>query len=105
MGQSLSRFLGYSQGGGVNPKDLSSAVSGPTLYKFDDIPRAFSEEQVRAMLETTSRDKTPSGLRDHAILMLLVTYGLRAGEVVRLRLDDIDWRAEKIRIQQSKTGN
>ena len=90
---------------GVVPNDLSQAVSGPMLYKFDDIPRAFSEEQVKAMLDTARRDKTPSGLRDHAILMLLATYGLRAGEVVRLRLDDIDWRAEKLRIHQSKTGN
>jgi site-specific recombinase XerD len=105
MAQCLRSFLRYLRAVGVVPKDLSSAVSGPTLYKFDDIPRAFSEEQVKAMLETTGRDKTPSGLRDHAILMLLATYGLRAGEVVRLRLDDIDWRAEKIRIQQSKTGN
>jgi site-specific recombinase XerD len=105
MAQCLRSFLRYLHAVGVVQKDLSSAVSGPTLYKFDDIPRAFSEEQVKAMLETTGRDKTPSGLRDHAILMLLATYGLRAGEVVRLRLDDIDWRAEKIRIQQSKTGN
>ena len=105
MAQCLRSFLRYLHAVGVVPKDLSSAVSGPTLYKFDDIPRAFSEEQVKAMLEATRRDKTPSGLRDHAILMLLATYGLRAGEVVRLQLDDIDWRAEKLRIQQSKTGN
>ena len=103
--QCLRSFLRYLHAHGVVPKDLSSVVSGPILYKFDDIPRAFSEEQVKAMLDTTRRDKTPCGLRDYAILMLLATYGLRAGEVVRLRLDDIDWRAEKLRIHQSKTGN
>jgi site-specific recombinase XerD len=103
--QCLRSFLRYLHAHGVVPKDLSSAVSGPVLYKFDDIPRAFSEEQVKAMLDATRQDKTPCGLRDHAILMLLATYGLRAGEVVRLRLDDIDWRADKLRIHQSKTGN
>jgi site-specific recombinase XerD len=105
MAQCLRSFLRYLHARGVVPKDLWRAVSGPMLYKFDDIPRAFSDEQVKAMLDTTRQDKTPSGLRDYAILMLLATYGLRAGEVVRLRLDDIDWRAEKLRIQQSKTGN
>jgi integrase len=57
------------------------------------------------MLETTRRDKTPVGLRDYAILMLLATYGLRAGEVAQLRLEDIDWRAEKLHVRQTKTGN
>jgi integrase/recombinase XerD len=37
--------------------------------------------------------------------MLLSTYGLRAGEVVRLRLDDIDWRADRLRVRQSKSGS
>jgi integrase len=55
-------------------------------------------------LETTRQDKSPTGFRDHAILMLLSTYGLRAGEVVRLRLGDIDWRAERLRVRQSKSG-
>ena len=36
--------------------------------------------------------------------MLLVTYGLRAGEVTALRLSNIDWRRERLRIRQSKTG-
>jgi integrase/recombinase XerD len=101
----LRSFLRYLHADGVAPKDLSSLVSGPVLYKFEDIPRAFTEEQVKMMLDTTRRDKTPVGLRDYAILMLLATYGLRAGEVVQLRLDDIDWRADKLRVRQSKTGN
>jgi integrase/recombinase XerD len=44
------------------------------------------------------------GLRDCAILQLLSTYGLRAGEITHLRLNDIDWRAETLRIRHSKTG-
>lgn len=44
------------------------------------------------------------GLRDYAILLLLSTYGLRVGEITHLRLDDIDWRAETLRIRHSKTG-
>ena len=36
------------------------------------------------------------GLRDYAVLMVLAKLGLRAGEVVVLSLDDIDWRSGKI---------
>lgn len=44
------------------------------------------------------------GLRDYAVLLLLATYGLRATEVVTLRLEDIDWRRDVIRVRHSKTG-
>ena len=101
----LRSFLKYLHADGFVPADLSPLVSGPVLYKFEDIPRAFTEEQVKTVLETTRRDKTTVGLRDYAILMLLATYGLRAGEVAQLRLNDIDWRAEKLHVRQTKTGN
>jgi site-specific recombinase XerD len=104
VSQCLRSFLRYLHTAKLLDRDLSPLVSGPTIYQFEDIPRAFTEQQVKTLLETTHRDKTPTGLRDHAILMLLSTYGLRAGEVVRLQVDDIDWRAERLRIRQSKTG-
>ena len=47
------------------------------------------------MLETVDCRK-PAGKRDYAILLLLVTYGLRAREVAALTLDDIDWRNERL---------
>jgi site-specific recombinase XerD len=104
VSQCLRSFLRYLHADKLVGKDLSPLVSGPIMYKFEDIPRAFTEQQVKALVETTRQDKSPTGFRDHAILMLLSTYGLRAGEVVRLRLDDIDWRAERLRIRQSKSG-
>jgi len=99
----LRSFLRYLKFAGLIPRDLSSTVSGPILYKFEEIPRAFTEQQVEKLLETTRRDRSATGLRDYAILMLLATYGLRAGEVARLRLEDIDWRGERLRVRQSKT--
>ena len=36
--------------------------------------------------------------------MLLTTYGLRAGEIIALRLSDIDWRRERLQIRHTKTG-
>ena len=45
-----------------------------------------------------------AGRRDYAIMMLLSTYGLRAGEITGLRLSDIDWRHERLRIRHTKTG-
>ncbi len=101
---SLRSFMRYLYSKGHIRQDLSMAVTGPPRYAFAEIPRAFSEEDIQRLLRTVEHDRSPSGLRDRAILLLLVTYGIRAGEVARLRLEDIDWREERIRIRQSKTG-
>jgi integrase len=77
----------------------------PTLYALESIPSALSPKQIDAALRTCREDRSPKGRRDYAILMLLAMYGLRAGEVVRLRLDDIDWRTDRLHIRHSKTGS
>jgi integrase/recombinase XerD len=84
--------------------DLAPQIIGPVLYAYEGIPSALNLDQIAAVLEAAGKDLSPMGLRDYAILQLLATYGLRAGEVSRLRLDDIDWRAEILHICHSKTG-
>ena len=48
---------------------------------------------------------SPTGLRDRAMLLLAARLGLRASEVVRLGLEDIDWRAGIVQIRTRKTGH
>jgi integrase len=99
----LRSFLRYLRAAGWIDRDLASCVSSPSRYWNESIPSAFTEAQVKAMLASTRRDRGRAGRRDYAILMLLATYGLRAGEITRLRLSDIDWRRERFRVTQSKT--
>jgi integrase len=56
------------------------------------------------MLESVDRC-APTGKRDYAILLLLVTYGLRAREVAALTLDNIDWRRDRLHIPARKAGH
>jgi site-specific recombinase XerD len=100
----LRCFLRYLFAHGLITRDLAPVVMSPTLYAFESIPSALRAEDVNAVLESTRQDRTPVGLRDYAILMLLSTYGLRAGEVVRLRLEDVEWRGDRLRVRHSKTG-
>lgn len=103
VSQCLRSFLGYLYGEGLIAQDLAQSVPSPSQYRFESIPSALSKEQVQRLLEMTQQDRRPEGLRDYAILLLIKTYGLRAGEVVRLRLEDINWRRDQIRLWQSKT--
>ncbi len=49
--------------------------------------------------------QTVIGRRDYAMLLLLVTYGLRAREVAALTLDNLDWRHDRLRIPERKAGH
>ena len=86
------------------PTDLTPHIIGPMLYAYEDVPSTLERSQIAAVLATTQEDRSPRGLRDYAILQLLATYGLREGEICRLRIDDVDWRAESLRICHTKTN-
>ena len=99
--RSLMRSLHRTGRTGV---DLAPQIIAPMLYAYETIPSALDSDQISAVLKVTRGDRSPMGLRDYAILLLLSTYGMRAGEISRLRLEDIDWRAETLHIRHSKTG-
>jgi integrase/recombinase XerD len=61
------------------------------------LPRAVGAAQVAALLGSCNRT-SPRGRRDYANVMLLSRLGLRNGEVVHLRLDDIDWQSGQIMV-------
>ena len=100
----LRSLLRYLHRTGHVTSDLASQVIAPMLYAYEGVPSILEPDQIAAVLETTKRDTSPTGLRDYAILQLLATYGLRSGEVRNLALEDIDWRADSLRVRHSKTG-
>ncbi len=72
-------------------------------WKLSRLPRVLTADQIDALLASFDR-KSAIGRRDFAIALCLVQLGLRAGEVARLALDDIDWRSGTVRIIRSKSG-
>jgi site-specific recombinase XerD len=100
----LRSFLRHLHFAGISGRDLSTAVIGPTLYAYEGIPSALRAEDIQKVLKVTRQDRSAIGRRDYAILMLLSTYGLRAGEITSLRLEDIDWKHSRLHVRHSKTG-
>ena len=101
---SLRVFLRFIHREGVTDTDLSGAIESPRRYQLSNLPRSISWEDVRRMLNVVDR-RTIVGKRDYALLLLLVTYGLRACEVAALKLDDIDWRRERLLVSERKAGH
>lgn len=99
----LRTLLRFASSRGDAPIGLDTQIDTPRVYREEQLPRALSWEIVQALLRAIDRT-TPGGLRDYAIILLISTYGLRASEIVGLTLDDVEWRARRLRIRQRKTG-
>lgn len=84
----LVRFLATE---GLHQAGLAGAVPRIRHWSLSSLPRYVTEKEIHALLQTC-RDGSTMGLRDEAILTVLYRLGLRAHEVVRLTLDDINWR-------------
>jgi site-specific recombinase XerD len=97
----LRAFFRYAETNGWCRRGLAESLRGPRLFAQEGLPSAPSREDVCRLLATTEGDE-PRAIRDRAILLLLTTYGCRAGEVVRLRLEDIDWQRELIHLTRPK---
>jgi integrase/recombinase XerD len=100
----LRVFLRYAHREGVIATDLSGVMDRPQFYRLSTIPRSITWEEVDRVLAGVDR-RTPAGRRDWAILLLLVTYGLRGREVAALTLDDIDWKRERLAVPERKAGH
>ena len=98
----LRAFLRYLASAGEIPPGLDTQIDTPRVYRGEQLPRALPWDTVQALLKAIDRT-TPMGRRDYAMFLLIATYGLRACEVVTLTLDDVEWRAGRLRIPQRKT--
>ncbi len=94
---SLRAFLRYLSFAGESHDDLSLAVPAIASWRLARQPSCLSEEEVVRVIAACD-GATPGRLRDRAILLLLVRLGLRAGDVARLRLSDIDWRQGTVQV-------
>lgn len=100
----LRNFLRFLAANGRVRPDLAEQIDRPRVYKLEELPRTLRWKTVQALLRSIPK-ATAKGRRDHTMLLLMATYGLRSCEVVALTLDDVDWRAGVIRIRQTKTRN
>ena len=78
--------------------DLAACVPAVADWRLSTVPKYLTSEEVERVLKACNRN-TMIGRRDYAVLLLLARLGLRAGEIVALQLEDINWRAGEILVR------
>lgn len=93
----LRMFLRFLIAEGRCASHLDAAIPSLAHWRLSSLPRYLQPEEVERVIN--SCDLTSAvGRRDRAILLLLARLGFRAGDVVRLRLADIDWEDATIHV-------
>lgn len=90
-------FLRYLIVEGKCPANLDAAVPAVAVWRSATLPRHLPAPDVERIISACD-PSTPTGSRDRAIVLLLARLALRADDVVRLRLCDIDWQKANIRV-------
>lgn len=72
------------------------------VYRDMPIQSYVTDEELRKVFSVIDRSDV-TGKRDYAVIQLSATTGMRAVDIIHLKLEDIDWRKGEIRIIQKKT--
>jgi len=101
---SIRSFLRFSYIKGYLKRNLIEAVPVIATWKLDSLPKSISWEDTQKLLTMPDRN-TPTGRRDYAVMSLLISYGVRIGQVIKLKLQDISWQEGVICFAASKHSN
>lgn len=93
----LRMFLRFLIAEGKCLSNLYAAIPVLAHWRLSSLPRYLQSDEVERVISSCDPN-SPVGRRDHAILLLLARLGLRAGDIVQLRLGDIDWEDTVIHV-------
>lgn len=98
----LRKFIEYlTDNGIINDLNIGLGLKAPRVYNLESLPSSPSWECIENALKIKCTE-CPTDIRNYAILLLLVIYGLRCSEVTNLKLADIDWNNERIMLHRAK---
>jgi integrase/recombinase XerD len=104
LATALRSFLRFVCVEGLREGRLEDAVPKVPLRRFASVPRHLGAAEFARLIAWLD-SSSPRALRGRAMLLFAARLGLRASEVARLGLDDIDWRSGTVRITTRKTGH
>jgi integrase/recombinase XerD len=100
---SLRRFFRYCASHRYTRTDFSGLLPAVRYYHHASLPKGMEDSALDRVLNAIPKE-SPTGIRDYAIVVLMMAYGIRGISAAELLLDDIDWQRSRIRIRAKKGG-
>lgn len=102
LASGLRNYLGYRRACGDPVDALTAVISSPAHWRLATLPRALKVEEVEQLLDSF-RFVRRWPKRGYALVRCALDLGLRAGEIARLTIRDIDWRAGTVTLRGTKS--
>lgn len=99
--KALRAFFRYAEDQQWCRAGIAATIESPRLFRDETLPAGPAWEDAQQIIPPDDT-KQPRAIRDRAILLLFGVYGLRSGEVARLRFEDIDWALEQLTVMRTK---
>lgn len=99
----LRQFLRYAAVQGWCDPQLAESIHPAPAYQLESLPAGPAWQDVEQLLRQMDGEGAAHA-RAKAVLLLCAVYGVRSGEICRLRLADLDWQRETILFRRSKQG-
>ncbi|KKM89895.1 hypothetical protein LCGC14_1244080 [marine sediment metagenome] len=99
--KALRAFFRHAEMRNWSNSNISESIQRPRLFAQENLPMGPSWDDVRRLFDSM-KTKQPSDIRDSAIIMFFAIYGMRSSEVANLRLEEIDWENNQIKIIRKK---
>ncbi len=98
----LRQYFKYAYFHGYAKKPLETYIPRAPQRIRTKLPTVWSEEEIERLIDAVDTT-TPIGKRDYAIILLAARLGIRIGDILQLKPNDIDWGRKTITVIQSKT--
>lgn len=100
--RAMKKFLSYLRGRGIVNLNVERFLIAPAAPRKKVLP-CLSEEEISGIFSSIDRE-SEKGMRDYAIFLLALRLGLRASDIVSMKLENIDWHNSNVRVTQKKTA-
>lgn len=97
----LRSFFRYANKNGLCTLPIADSIESPRIYGLEKLPSGPSWEDIARVVENMDSSRK-NDIRDKAIVLLCAVYGFRSSEIRQLRLNDLDWENNKLRVWRSK---
>ena len=102
VGVIIGCYLRFRSMSGDRVNELKVAIPRVAHWRLASLPEVLTDAEIDQLLSSFDQS-FPSRLRAYAMVRCLIDLGLRSSEVVKLKLDDINWSDGTINLVGTKS--